>query len=49
MGILPILLIAALSISFVFVLAFAWAVRGDQLDDLDVRATLPLRDGDTGP
>lgn len=48
MGILPILLVAALSISAAFVAAFIWAVRGDQLDDLDARATLPLRDGEEG-
>ncbi|MCK6527292.1 cbb3-type cytochrome oxidase assembly protein CcoS [Myxococcota bacterium] len=44
MGILPLLLFAALALSGTGVALFFWAVRSGQLDDLEGAASLALRD-----
>jgi cbb3-type cytochrome oxidase maturation protein len=44
MGILPILLLAALALAAGFVAAFTWAVRTGQFDDLDARGREALLD-----
>lgn len=44
MGILPLLLLAALGLSGTFVAIFTWAVRDGQYDDLDARGREALLD-----
>lgn len=44
MGILPLLLLAALALSATGVALFFWAVRSGQLDDVDGAASLALAD-----
>ena len=44
MGILPILLVAALALSAIGLALFRWAVADGQFDELDGKSTLPLRE-----
>lgn len=45
MGIVPLLVLAALFLSAVGVGLFFWAVRSGQFEDLDSQAVRALRDG----
>ncbi len=45
MGILPVLVGAALGLSAIGVALFVWAVRNGQFEDLEGEATRALRDG----
>lgn len=45
MGIVPVLAVAALTMSVVGVLFFVWAVRGGQFEELDAEAARVLMDG----
>ena len=49
MGMLPVLLLAALALSGVGVALFLWAVSDGQLDDLDGAAVRALADRPPGP
>lgn len=45
MGIVPVLVVAALLLSGFGVALFVWAVRDGQFDDVDAAAASPLHDG----
>ncbi len=45
MGIVPLLVVAALFLSATGVALFFWAVRSGQFEDLDSQAVRALRDG----